>query len=457
MQPAPATLTEEDMPEVVKLLQGESRAARFHALEILFRATISSGALAIADLVLNLFEHDPDPEVRLRAANVLGKLPYTPQSARALFAALGEPNETIRQYVSLVLPTDVCCVPELINALKNSDPLVRIGVAVRLSFEPLDPAITQALISALSDPDFRVRSSAAQSIGNHETRITEAESALICALKDPDHSVSFAAAKSLRQIPGGNTEANRVFDEVIQRDLADPNRRLGALMELSHLHFIDVKYAEQLRELLNDSTLSSMAAKAIAKIGPPVDNEIPYLKRWLLSGKDILESAKSPVHDPEIFDWLTDQLLSSYPHHCVPYTAAMALACFGKDGVPYLIKGLAWDDGIAQTAAVKALETIGNDAVSALPELLQAVRNGRGQSDLRDNSGETDMREQTRIVNLLAKIAPDEERVLACLGALASDPLDARQDAAMAALKTIGTDRALDLVRRAGDRKKGTD
>ncbi len=471
LPPPPPPFTEEDLPALVKQLEVTLKEVRLNALQKLWDSTISAAVAEIltaaasdsathpaAGLILKVFQSDSDLDVRIKAAEVLHyKLPHTLEATMALLAALNESDELIRHKIAILMPTESCYVPELAKALANDDPTVRRGIAYAITLAysrgPHDANITKTLITALSDTDSVVRLHAANALGKYENEGATAEQALTNTLKDADRTVAFAAAKALLRTNSDHKEANRVFDEHIEAALADSDEKVrwSALCELSAAKSVNAKYAEPVIKLLDGTDGDQyMALKALEKIGPAASQAIPNLKRFLVSKTRVRETAQTLAalqpQDPEIYDILARMFLASYPHNvALVHCAAEGLALFGKEAVPFLIKGLDWDKGIVHISAVNALSHVGKDAIEAVPDLLKIIDDGGGQPAAR-HCHDTEFR--SAVLDALASIGPDDERVLERLGSIAADIKDGRNNAAIAALKTIASQRALDIANR---------
>ncbi len=491
-------LSEKDLQVLHKQLQDQSQEARMNALQTLWqsqapafddqredavrvsatdsaRVSASNSASfstirSLIELIIKIFACQSncgsELELRIKAAEVLRhKFTQSPEAMRALIAALDEPDEQIRHKIAAMLPDQACYVPELVKAFTSNaynDQRVRRGIAnaiafaySRSSYEPTIEApaiIVQTLISFLSDPDDVIRRCAADALGKNEREGAEAEEALLAALHDSDRTVAFAAAKALRRTNPDHPEANKVFDERIEAELADSDEKVRwyALSELSRC-VVNEKYLERVIELLDGTTGDrAMAMQVIEKIGPTAKAAIPRLKQQLLAGESVWDTAKLlamlQAQDTEILECLASLFLVSYPDWSGARSAAEGLACFGKDGVPYLIRGLEWDRALVQDLAIMALNRIGKDAIEAIPELIETINDDNRQSSFGYNKKVED---QTAILKVVAKIGPGDDRVLQCLGAIAADKSDGRNKVALSILESIGSEPALAIAHQA--------
>lgn len=446
----PAPLDDAEIRPLLNQLQRESLEDRLSALDLLTKAKLPGDAFELADRVMSLLESDADAEVRTKAVEILAKsFARTAKYTKAVFAALNDDSESFRKHVAQLftyLPSEPVYVPEYLGALRNSDADVRGAAIYRLQYGPFDRAITEEIIATLSEQDHRIRIRAVEALAlicrQSKEQVDLIRPALIGVLCAPEHAIAFTAAKTLRSIDEDNAEADRVFDKFMEADLHsdDGNNRHRGLWELSNSPKGGEKYVDRLSALLdgNDGDLYNAAA-ALEKIGPPAHAAIPHLKRHLFKKTRVLEISKAlaavGARDQEIIEWLARQALASYPHavgsiHC----AARGLAHFGKDAVPFLIKGVEWDNGIVQSSTCEALGFIGKDAAAAVPHMLRVLEYGGGQPNQPTCGAEA----FSELLEALVKIAPEDENVINRIRAIAQDGNDGRCLVAIRALKAIG-------------------
>lgn len=122
---------------------------------------------------------DPSPDARAEAAEALGRVlaiePKNPDVVAALIRALDDSADPVRIGAATALSNPgvrpEAAVPGLIAALADTaHPMVRWQSALVLArFGPRASAAADALTAALRDPDPRVRSAAAQALGEIRT------------------------------------------------------------------------------------------------------------------------------------------------------------------------------------------------------------------------------------------------------------------------------------------------
>jgi HEAT repeat protein len=115
--------------------------------------------------------------------------------ASALIKLLGDPKKYIRLEASNALwGMGKNAIPHVVEALKNNDPLVRLGAAKALENRADERAIS-TLIQELSSEDHKIRSEAASILVNFRSKLVR--SSLIDVLGQKDSSVRCQAAWAL--------------------------------------------------------------------------------------------------------------------------------------------------------------------------------------------------------------------------------------------------------------------
>src|SRR3972149_967946 len=139
---------------------------------------------------------DPEPNARIRAAQILGDN-RDPRAVEALGEALGGPDAGVRQNATIALgKIGSSALDALIAALQDPDRDLR-QFAAKARGQIGDPRGIAGLVIALHDTQMDVRSQAAFAL----SRIgAPAVDALITALQDPDANVRANAARILGPI-----------------------------------------------------------------------------------------------------------------------------------------------------------------------------------------------------------------------------------------------------------------
>jgi HEAT repeat protein len=206
----------------------------------------------------------------------------------------------------------VRAVPELTNALKSGDKMVRRFAAFALGRigETAAPAVP-TLVTALGDDQQEVREFAAFALGRIGEGAAPAVPALMPALKDQNSTVRFGAALALRQMG----EAAAPAMPALITALDDENPVVGQL-----------------------------AALALGDIGDTASSAIPSLAQML-----------------------------KHPNSDVRYSASYALGQMGEAAVPFLITALESSRADMRIPAALALREIGRGATPAVPALIRAL------------------------------------------------------------------------------------
>jgi len=111
-------------------------------------------------------------------------------------------------YALLKIASYPKAIPAIIEALKDKDWDVRTSAASALGgIGPDARAAVPVLIEALKDEHFYVRSSAAHALGGIGPEARAAVPALTMALKDEDKDVRRAAAEALKKVRGKGDKA----------------------------------------------------------------------------------------------------------------------------------------------------------------------------------------------------------------------------------------------------------
>lgn len=451
----PTPITEADHATVLKQLNSDSVEERLTALNRVIASHAPCDSSELADFILKLVQTDAKPEVRemaiLALANSFKSFLSRPAFAKALFAAVDDDCRQVRLYAACSLgrlQDSDNYVPDFLRALRHDDADIRTCVMQSLHDGPFDTAITQEIIAAASDSQPEVRRMAVNALVNISERSEEqrklARPVVMAALKDPEPSISYLVAKALRANGETNIEVDTVFKEYIYAELSsnDQNRRTAGMGELSRAPQGAEIFIDRLIALLDGNNSDAhFAMPVLAKIGAGAEAAIPRLKQLAMTESHVPQAAKAlaalGVHDPEILQWLQQKCFKTG----LLYQAAQGLMAFGKEGVPYLIEGLNWDNKgqghhplTVQNCCVEALGGIGKDASAAIPYLLEIIDKGGGQPIRPTCGGEP----YSNVLEALVKIGAENESVVSRVSAIGADEHDSRRSCAIKALKIIG-------------------
>lgn len=161
------------------------------------------GPVLMAD---RLVHGDEPPQVRQAMAHALvARIDAWPEVAVGLVQEEQDPRVLATLLSGLQrLPAELA-LPELQRALLDPDAQVRVEAAAVLGRHAEGGQAQDALISALADVDPQVRALAARSLGRHQ--VAAAFSPLRARLSDPDAQVRLQALRALARIDEGGTRA----------------------------------------------------------------------------------------------------------------------------------------------------------------------------------------------------------------------------------------------------------
>lgn len=190
------------LPGLVAELRGPARRTATGILEAL--GPVAAGAVPALMQALE----DPDRFVRWGAARALGKIGVPAAAAvPALTHMLGDPDLDLGLAAAAALeqlgPAGRSALPDLMTAVRGSS-AAELRLACLRALEaigrPEAEAAIPVLTTALSDPDARVRLTAAVALGRFGPTARSALEALQRARQDKDADVQQAAATALLQI-----------------------------------------------------------------------------------------------------------------------------------------------------------------------------------------------------------------------------------------------------------------
>jgi HEAT repeat protein len=220
--------------------------------DIAARALVSAGA-AVSQRIMELLRRAPNPDLRARAARILGQIKEP--------LALGP----------------------LIDALKDSDEWVRAAAAHALG-GLLDPTATGPLIACLNDAHPPVRAAAADALG--QLRDLSATEALQPLLQDSQASVRAAATRAMGRI-GDNIIVEPIIGLL---DDSDRDVRVAAVDALGSLRV--VKVLERLQLLarpwpgsMAHPEIKRAARRAVIQILKARDEDVELMKAQVESSQ----------------------------------------------------------------------------------------------------------------------------------------------------------------------------
>jgi HEAT repeat protein len=242
----------------------------------------------------------------------------------------------------LVLGDVLADVQQSIADLSDRDWQVRRTAAESLGDSgSADKIVIEALTKAVEDPDSRVRRSAADALASIGKDASRAVPALVAALDDIDPGVVAAAARAIGQM--GSRASKAVGDLTALLDHDDARVREAASAALGELGRRAKKSAFDLNGRLNDPDPAVRAAAAVSlgQLGPRSAASVTDLVRVLGDEDDGVRDA-----------------------------ASGALVRMGKEAVPNLVRALQNGNPIFVQSVVDTLGRIGPTAVPKLRDTL---------------------------------------------------------------------------------------
>jgi len=167
-------------------------------------ANLKADAATVRELVKLMANVKEDPAVRAFAAKALGNMPEKAREQMPeLIRALGDENNDVRTAARWALgQTGPKGIPALREALKNSDPRVRSGVAFAIgSIGPSAERAVPDLLRLMKDEDRTVRIDAILAIGKTQVTSDTVVKSLIQTMEtDKDEVVRLDAMRVLSKM-----------------------------------------------------------------------------------------------------------------------------------------------------------------------------------------------------------------------------------------------------------------
>jgi len=293
-------------------------------------------------------KEDERPAIRKAAAQALSYVaPTSPETARALGAAIGDEDEQVAAMAVAALGAigkqNAGAAETLEVGLSRPDP---IGSAVRDALIECGESAVPCLVRGLGGTDESVRLRAARAAGEIGPAAAAAVPSLLRALRDVSEAVRAAAAEALGRI--GPAAVPQLLETLDAQDL---RLRIAA--------------ATALGEIGPD------AAAAVPALGKALRDHDVELRRAAATALGLIGAASADFAD-ELARALRDR------NAAMRVTAATALGGLGPDGKPgvkALAKAARDKDETLAVAAVDALGKIGPAAEAAVGHLLWCLHN----------------------------------------------------------------------------------
>ena len=279
------------------------------------------------------------------------------------------------------------CVPELIEALRCDDDWSRNFAAELLGEVGSDAELAiPALIQLLSDPDSFVRGNGAEALGNVKRKPELVVPALVLALKDSDAHVRYSSAGAIEMFGHDAREAATELAQVLMEDI-DIKVRWNTAGALGATGNSLIAVPALVRALTDSSpAVNRFAAMGLKQLGKDATDAIPKLKEQLNARDEgaRIASAEAIFHIEGNVDDGLPILQSIVIQGKFPSAmwAANALVAFGpkaKPALKSLVQATRSGQIYVQTSSIRAIGSIGIEAVEALPRLRELMKEKNGE------------------------------------------------------------------------------
>ena len=416
-------------------------------------------------------------------------------------AALEDANADVRLVAAQTLSSSYTIETRenLIRQLKDSDVRVRRQAAISIinvtnSNTPESPALTAALIHALSDADAEMRVLGIRALQGSSPLAQDTLGAILPLLRDTETTVRIAAAAApgvLRQ-RGRKVEAAaiapllaRLDDEVFVRRMAltslgevgaveaipavvkmisdeDAGLRSAAINAAGDIGPAAKAAVPGLLSATKDNSVCLQAVQALAKVGCEAKQVREYLLAAYKSERDgfarvAIVRAMHQLCGGESIPTLLDALQNDSDENVRANSAELLGKLRALAALKPLVKALRDSSERVREAAVRALANNGKDAKAAVPELLVRLREDK-VDEIRRNSasalgsigvekdavpiliaalGDGDRYVRRYCAELLGNVGPDASAAIPALTQILKDAAQWERAGAERALKKI--------------------
>ena len=340
----PPKVTAAEVPNLIAKIQKGQSQEKTEAMFRLRGVRPTNAKLPAVHAVVELLKHDPDANVRSSAAEELGLLPITRESADVLFQASESADENVRLRAANSAPGAKEYSQQLLKMLKSTDSEVRVRAADKFLLDPVDdPAIVLALVNLLADEDRSVRASAAQAIARYGPKAGVAEPALMARVRVERDKLTLSFVMRALAAVGNLKPSDLPLLQIVLRKEHEYGIRLSCAKSIAKLGPQAAPATDDLIAVIRfarDTILQGACADALAAIGPAANRATPYL----------VAALQSPKHN----DFRCD------------YAAALGTVATSNDkaAIDALQNALHNEDPAVQTAARLSLQKLGIKARS---------------------------------------------------------------------------------------------
>lgn len=360
-----------------------SRVLDENALNTAIQVLTSVGAEVVSPISSLLSE--PDPQVRLHAAQTLGLL-HEPLGVTHLRKALSDRDENVRFHVveALAELRDLGSVPLLLDRLDEESPYVRFAIVDALGSIG-DARAVPALIPLLQDEMLRPAVVRALGYFADERPVPH-----LVALLQSDHDLGLDVAKALVSIQeryerefGERTNIAELVRQAAPRGLGeDLLGRVDGPSDTAWIHLLSwlrpPGIAAFLLRLLHSDDERKRAADVLSTLGP---DSIDLLSGELSDDDPEVRKAAAVVLGRRGSRRVSGQLVELLDDEVAPVrqASAAALARLGDAGVlDNLVAHLDDEDALVRQAIVEAINSIGSPRT--LDRILPLLETGSTRS-----------------------------------------------------------------------------
>jgi len=301
---------------------------------------------------------------------------HLPATIPGLMEALASNDYLVKKCAGEALvklgPAAQSALPTLLKRFQQGDQQVE-WVITELA-KAVGPSAVPPLLSALQDPDAKIRQKAAEALGEMESNARSGVPGLTLALHDSDPAVVLVSALSLRKIDPRDHAGVPALITLLSHP--NPEVRAGAIVGLGEFGPDAAGAVPPLLKVWDEDppSLRKYVARTLGLIGQDAGAAIPRLIALLNSQdqQEVAFAAEALSHLGEEAKAAIPKLLTLAEKDEHTWAAFTALAAMGPDAVPGLVEIYRQGDRRHWWVA-KAFMKQGPKAVAAVPALLEEL------------------------------------------------------------------------------------